>query len=91
MKTRECLLVCFLIGFLLGVVAGQCNPYYPRMFWNPDSPFISADRIDLIFMFNTNFSCPYSNVTIVTATRIHKVRCTQKKIETFDSIDTSLS
>jgi hypothetical protein len=36
----------------------------------------------MIFMFNTNVSCPYSFVQIFDQTSIYKFRCTENKIET---------
>lgn len=40
----------------------------------------------MIFMFNTNVSCPYSYVQIYDHSSIYKFRCTETKIETkFDN------
>lgn len=56
------------------------------MFWNPSAKQIDTHTIDMIFMFNTNISCPYSYVQIFDHSTIHKFRCVEKKVETrFDN------
>jgi len=65
---------------LLQLTTQQCKPYYPRIFWNPSSEEIVNNKIDHIFMWNTNNSCPYSFVQIYVQTRVSKFRCTEKRI-----------
>lgn len=56
------------------------------MFWNPSAKQIDTYTIDMIFMFNTNVSCPYSYVQVFDHSTIHKFRCVEKKVETrFDN------
>lgn len=61
-----------------------CQPYYPRMFWNPEASEISTNTIDMIFMFNTNNSCPYSYLQLYDNTNIYKFRCSENKLETYN-------
>ncbi len=40
----------------------------------------------MIFMFNTNVSCPYSYIQIFDQSSIYKFRCSENKVETkFDN------
>ena len=61
-----------------------CQPYYPRMFWNPEASEISSNTIDMIFIFNTNNSCPYSYLQLYDNTNIYKFRCSENKLETYN-------
>lgn len=61
-----------------------CQPYYPRMFWNPSASEITPYTIDMIFMFNTNNSCPYSYIQLYDNTNIYKFRCSENKLETYN-------
>lgn len=56
----------FLAIIVLGSITHQreCEPLYPRIFWNPNSTEIVPQKIDHIFMFNTNTSCPYSFIHV---------------------------
>lgn len=72
--------------WLVALAVQQCQPYYPRMFWNPNADEIDTHIIDMIFMFNTNVTCPYSYVQIYDHSSIYKFRCGETKIETkFDN------
>lgn len=62
----------------------ECTPYYPRIFWNPASEEIATNRLDHIFMWNTNSSCPYSFIKVSTSNGAFKFRCKEKRIETFN-------
>lgn len=62
----------------------SCQPYYPRMFWNPSASEITTRTIDMIFMFNTNNSCPYSYIQIYDQINIYKFRCSENKLETYN-------
>lgn len=80
----------FLAVLALSVLTHQdCEPLYPRIFWNPNSTEIVPHKIDHIFMFNTNTSCPYSFVEIDLPGEKHSFRCTEKRLETFNN-DSSL-
>lgn len=39
----------------------------------------------MIFMFNTNNSCPYSYVQLNYNSSIHKFRCKEKRLETTEN------
>lgn len=81
---RSCLglLLLSLVSLCLGQ---QCVPNYPRMFWNPNAEEINSRTIDLIFMFNTNVSCPYSYMQLYYDMTIYKFRCSETKIETYET------
>lgn len=54
----------------------ECQPYYPRIFWNPEAEEIVTTSIDHIFMWNTNTSCPQSFIIIYLGLNTIKYRCT---------------
>ena len=54
----------------------ECQPYYPRIFWNPEATEISPLRIDHIFMWNTNNSCPFSYIKVTVSDSIFQYKCT---------------
>lgn len=71
------LLGLFLTFLALSVLTHQeCDPLYPRLFWNPNSTEIVPHKIDHIFMFNTNTSCPYSFVHVYLPEQNYSFRCT---------------
>lgn len=78
------LLLILIIANLALCIEDVCTPYYPRMFWNPEAAEILTNKIDHIFMWNTNYSCPYSFVKVSTSNGAFKFRCKEKRIETFN-------
>lgn len=69
------MMVLTLIACLAEGGNNDCQPYYPRIFWNPAAQEIITTQIDHIFMFNTNISCPYSFIQIYYASKTLKYRC----------------
>ena len=57
--------------------SSHCGPNYPRMFFNPAAESVEELRVDLVFMFNTNVSCPMSWVTVYQGQSIYKFGCQQ--------------